>query len=485
MTSKERLLKRSRFLGIGSALIVAMWLATATVGSAQTFKTLVNFDGADGQYPFTSLVQGRDGNFYGTTSWGTGPGTVFKITPGGDLTTLYTFCSQPTCTDGDQPWVGLVLGTDGNFYGTTFYGGADPNGGTVFKITPGGRLTTLYSFCSQTNCAAGHYPWAGLVQASDGNFYGTTYDDPTNSGLGTVFKITPEGSLTTLHTFTGPDGLWVESGLIQATDGNLYGTASGGGAYGDGTVFRITLGGALTTLHSFNYADGAYPSAALIQAADGSFYGTTEQGGANGRPGTVFKITPTGKLTTLHSFNISDGAYTYAGLIQASDGNFYGATTGGGVDPSDCSWGAGCGTVFQITPAGTLTTLHSFQGTDGDYPMQALLQATNGKFYGTAAGRAACCFGIGDGTVFSLDMGLGPFVTFVRSYGKAGQRAEILGQGFGGTTGVSFNGTAATFTVYGGTFLVATVPAGATTGPVTVTTSRRTLTSNVPFRVMP
>src|SRR5208282_398944 len=205
---------------------------------------------------------------------------------------LYSFCSQPSCTDGNTPRGGLIQATDGNLYGTTNDGGS--NGfGTVFKITPSGTLTTLYNFCSEPDCPDGTYPETGVIQATDGNFYGTTGS--------TVFKITPSG---TLIFDVAVDG--VPNGLIQASDGNFYGTTYGGGANSDGTVFKITPSGTLTTLYSFcskaNCTDGANPQAGLIQATDGNFYGTTTFGGANS-DGTVFKITPSGgTLTTLYSF---------------------------------------------------------------------------------------------------------------------------------------------------------------------------------------
>ncbi len=274
---------------------------------------------------------------------------VFKITPTGTLTTLYSFCAQSGCTDGEYPVAGLVQGTDGNFYGTTPEGGAN-GGGTVFKITPTGTLTTLYSFCAQNNCADGANPAAGLVQATDGNFYGTTYAGGAN-GYGTVFKITPSGTLTTLYSFCSKggcaDGSYPEAGLVQATDGNLYGTTFAatfdGGANGDGTVFKITPSGTLTTLYSFSGPDGANPWAGLVQATDGNFYGTTYAGGANG-DGTVFKTPLTGILTTLHSFDGTDGAGPEAGLVQATDGNFYGTTFYGGTN--------GAGTVFRLVSVG-------------------------------------------------------------------------------------------------------------------------------------
>jgi uncharacterized repeat protein (TIGR03803 family) len=387
----------------------AVATGTYTIGSSPSFSTLVNFNGSNGDEPVAALVQGVDGNFYGTTYQGgaSGYGTVFKITPVGTLTTLYNFCSQTNCTDGSGPEGMLVLATDGNFYGTTYQGGASGYG-TVFKITPAGTLTTLYSFCSQAMCTDGIGPEAGLIQGTDGNFYGTTAYGGGANGDGTAFKITPAGTLTTLYSFCSQtdctDGHLPTAGLIQGTDGNFYGTSTYGGANNDGTVFRITPAGTLTTLYSFcsqtNCTDGSLPTASLIQGTDGDFYGTTSEGGAN-TDGTVFRITPAGTLTTLYSFcsqtNCTDGIEPNAGLIQGTDGNFYGTTYFGGTysEPTD-------GTVFEITPAGTLTTLYSFCSqtncSDGDRPFAGLIQGTSGTFYGTAAFGGAD----GDGTVFSL-----------------------------------------------------------------------------------
>jgi uncharacterized repeat protein (TIGR03803 family) len=197
-------------------------------------------------------VQASDGNFYGTTVEGgaDGAGTVFRITPSGTLTTLYSFCSQVNCTDGYWPYAGLVQAADGNLYGTTGNGGAFGNYGTVFKITPSGTLTTLYSFCAQNGCADGEEPAARLVQAADGNFYGTTASGGTSQNCdsyrcGTVFKITPSGTLTTLHSFNYADGAYPyaglvqASGLVQAAVLNFYGTTFKGGGDGYGTVFRL------------------------------------------------------------------------------------------------------------------------------------------------------------------------------------------------------------------------------------------------------
>jgi len=365
------------------------------------------------------------------------------------LTTLYSFCAQSRCTDGEYPYAGLVQATNGDFYGTTNQGGAS-NGGTVFKITPSGTLTTLYSFCSQggSECTDGFGPMAGLVQATNGYLYGTTRYGGTgkyssDGGGGTVFKITPSGTLTTLYSFCSQSGC----------------------------------------------ADGEYPFyGALVQATSGDLYGTTAAGGYD--IGTVFKITPSGTLATLYTFGTqsTDGLDPLAGLVQATDGNFYGTTQYGGTGEYG-SGGAG-GTVFKITPSGTLTTLYSFcsQGrcADGSSPYAGVVQATNGDFYGTTyeGGTIGCGALVnGCGTVFRLSVGLDPFVETQTNSGNVGAAVRILGSDLTGATGVTFNGTAAAFTVVSRYLITTTVPAGATTGKVQVVTPSRTLSSNMPFRV--
>jgi uncharacterized repeat protein (TIGR03803 family) len=460
--------------------VVVLCAATAIGSPAQTFTTLANFDATTGSQPIGSLVQGPDGNFYGTANANGAEnyGTVFKLTPSGTLTVLYSFCTPPLCLDGADPSGGLVLGRDGNFYGTTYLGGGTNSYGTVFRITPAGMLTTLHAF----HGADGATPSCMLVEGTDGDFYGTTSVGGANSscfngrGCGTVFKITPGGTLTTLHSFDFTDGADPFSGLIQAIDGNFYGTTPGGGTteacgtLGCGTVFRITPGGILTTLHTFHYMDGANPEAALVQAADGDFYGTTS-GAQVSLPGTVFEITSKGVFTTLHTFDVTDGANPFNALIQGTDGNLYGTTSDGGAND--------CGTVFRITPGRALATLHSFDYTDGCGILAPVLQATNGTFYGTTIDSGQN----GDGTAFSLAVGLRRFVTTVPATGGPGRMVLILGNNLTGTTSVTFNGTPATFTVVSSTLITTMVPAGATTGPVQVTTPSGTLTSNVPFRV--
>jgi uncharacterized repeat protein (TIGR03803 family) len=348
------------------------------------------------EYPSAALVQGIDGNFYGTTEYGgaSGEGTVFQVTTNGTLTTLVSFCA----TNGSYPLAGLVQASDGNFYGTTEYGGTNGNYGTVFEMTPAGVLTTLVSL----NGNDGSYPAAALVQGSDGNFYGTTASGGA-SGMGTVFKITSSGVLTTLVSFSNTDGSVPLVGLIQGTNGNFYGTTFQGGDFvgglfgntGIGTVFEMTPAGMLTTLVEFSGGDGANSAGGLVQGTDGNFYGTTSIGGnvslnAGWGFGTVFKMTPGGALTRLVSFNLTNGYNPTAGLVLGIDGNFYGTTDGGGA--------GGCGTVFKMTPAGVLTTLVSFNGTDGNSPQAALVQGSDGNFYGTTEYGGAN----GLGTVFQV-----------------------------------------------------------------------------------
>jgi uncharacterized repeat protein (TIGR03803 family) len=483
-----------------------IWTASAIASCAQTLTTLVIFNGSNGSGSlFAPLVQGTDGNFYGTTAYGgancatmIGCGTVFKVSPAGRVTSLYSFCSQASCSDGSYPITGLVLATDGNFYGTTWLGGANGDYGTIFKITRAGKLTTLYSFCTHINCADGYSPMGELIQAADGNLYGTTalgglVGPNCSGGCGTVFKITLKGVFTSLHSFTDTnlEGFYPRAGLLQAPSGIFYGATAVGGPNLNGTIFELTSAGHLTTIHDFavDGTDGAQPWGTLVLGQDGDLYGTTETAGAF-YGGTVFKIDLTlgNTLTTIYNFCslpfCQDGSQPETGLTLGTNGNLYGTT----VEPNAFARG----TAFNVTPEGVLTTLYQFctdnpNCPDGSFPYANPIQATNGKFYGTTAfaGNYNCNPGTGCGTVYSLDTGLGPFVSFIRNRAKAGQPFDILGNGLKRTTGVSLNGTAATFTIKSDTLIVATVPAGATTGYVTVTMPGGTLTSNVPFYVIP
>jgi uncharacterized repeat protein (TIGR03803 family) len=386
----------------GILLVLSGWAINA---NAQTVTNLYSFGGFpnEGIVPVAGLVQGRDGNFYGTTATGgtNGGGTVFRISPSGTYTILYYFVGSPG--DGAGPRAVLVQGSDGNFYGTTASGGASTIG-TIFRITPNGNETNLYSFGSQPDDWGN--PDDGLVQGSDGNFYGTTYGGGTNND-GVVFRISPGGTFTNFHTFVGHliEGRYPSAGLVQGSDGNLYGTTEFGGTInvgdiGEGTVFRIGLDGSLATLYSFGGPpqDGLGPIAGLVQGSDGNFYGTTVVGGANGQ-GTVFQISPSGTYTNLYSFGgyAGDGSKPQAGLVQGSDGNFYGVTKYGGTN--------GVGIVFRISPRGTYTNLYTFGGyaNDGATPA-GMLQGGDGNFYGTTWSGGT----YGVGTVFRLTVPLSP-----------------------------------------------------------------------------
>lgn len=362
--------------------LVLLVLAPPMEASAQVFE--VRFADNSGRNPYSGLVPGGDGSFYGTTYGGgaKGEGTVYRIAPDGVLATLVSF----NRTNGAAPYAGLVQGEDGSFYGTTYQGGAN-NLGVVFKVTAGGLLTTLASFDS----THGSYAYGGLVQGAGGSFYGTTLYGGT-ADKGVVFMVTSGGSLSALVSFTGPNGAYPKAALVQAGDGNYYGTTEQGGTNNQGTVFRMTPAGDLTVLLSFTGGNGAYPKAGLARGADGLLYGTTDQGGANGS-GTVFKVSLAGALTTLHSFDGGSGSNPRAGLTQALDGSFCGTTTTGGAN--------NLGTVFQITSGGALTTLSSFSSTSGHSSYATPVQGADGSFYGTTADGAVGS----QGTVFKVSSG--------------------------------------------------------------------------------
>ena len=451
------------------AILLSLFSIT---GTAQTFVNLVDFDSKNGANPqFLALAQGTDGNYYGNTTLGGdfNQGSIFQLKPDGTLSTLYSFSAGD---DGAVPHGTLLLNVDGDFYGTTEYNGSN-HCGTIFKVTQTGKLTTLYSFSGSD----GNGPQDGLIRGTDGYLYGVTQLGGAYDG-GTIFKISASGVLVTLHDFNpASEGVNPLGALLQATDGSFYGATQFGGAHNLGTIYRITLKGKLTTIYEFSGPDGGQPFSQLIQAVDGNLYGTTNIGGAyNG--GTVFRISPSGRLSSIYSFcalqDCADGAFPIGALIQATDLNLYGTC-------ANLIHGLYAhGSVFALTPAGVLKTLHSFDITDGADPHGGLLQATSGIFYGnTFVGGANKL-----GTLFSLDVGLGPFVTLPINYGKVGQSKGILGQGFTGTISVFFNAVPAKFWIRSDTLLIATVPAGATTGGVTVVTPNGTLNSSRPFVVL-
>jgi uncharacterized repeat protein (TIGR03803 family) len=470
--------------------------ATMATAQAQIYTRLATFNSADGEEPEATLVQGLDGDLYGTAAFGgpSGWGTVFKMGPAG-LTPLHQFCTNGvSCFDGVYPGAGLVLATDGNLYGSTLGGGdaencSLPKGcGTIFRISRGGSLTTIHDF----EGSDGDSP-AAVIQASDGYLYGTTEGGGGNNA-GTIFKMSLNGKFITLHSFDGSDGMFPQGRLLQVSDGNFYGTTDEGGVNvaqcggsGCGTVYRITPEGVFQSLYLFcsqpGCSDGYGPYAGLVQGIDGNLYGTTAFGGQSivgTGDGTVFRIALGGALTTLYSFcslaACADGTTPFSALVAATDGNLYGTAALGGKADS--------GTAFKLSLNGALTTLYSFcqlyQCNDGGKPYGGLVQGTDGSFYGATASGG----GEEEGVIYRISVGLGPFVSFIRGAAEVGQEFGVLGQGFSGHVTVSFNGIPASSVVKSSTLIEATVPDGATTGYVTVTTPTGTLTSNVPFHVI-
>lgn len=361
-------------------------------------------DGTDSLHPYGALLQGADGNFYGTAySGGTnGIGTVFKLTPAGVESIVYSFGPSGS-GDGELPEGGLVQGSDGTLYGTTTEGGEGD--GTVFKVTPQGVESVLYSFAGGNDAVS---PGSGLVLDAAGNLYGTTFSGGTH-GFGTVYKVTPQGKESVLWSFADvPDGSYPQSNLILWTDGNFYGTTQSGGTAGKGTAFRITPAGSLTILHSFGVTagDGISPLGGLTPSPNGNFYGTTTSGGAfyeSSYAGTVFKMTPDGTVSILHSFPGQnapagvDGSNPEGTLLLDGNGNLYGTTYDGGAYNS--------GILFKITPAGKEIILYTnglagaiAGNTDGNFIQSGLILGTDGNLYGNAPSGGAN----GTGVIFTL-----------------------------------------------------------------------------------
>ncbi len=426
---------------LAAFLYVWIWPLSTFAQSNITYTTLVEFGGTNGQYPDACLIQGSDGNFYGTTLEGgtNNLGTVYRMTPDGLLTTLVSFNGA----NGSFPEAPLFQGNDGNFYGTTQEGGTNGDYGTVFSITSNGAFNSLVSFANTNGANVS----AGLVQGTDGNFYGTTFNggiDPlqypnTLSHDGTVFKMTPDGALTTVYSFYlnytyNYYNMYPDAGLVEGKDGNFYGTTEGDAfEYNYGAIFNINTNGVLNALDIFELANestaGSVPTGPLVLGSDGNFYGMTTSGGTNGW-GTVFRMNTNGTLTTLFSFNGTNGAFRYSSpvpsafswpMVQGSDGNFYGETVCGGPTFTGPIANGGMntygnGTVFQITANGVLTTLYSFGSVanDGANPEGGLIQATDGNFYGVTYNGGSN----GYGTIFRLSVPLQPvFQSVVQTNG--------------------------------------------------------------------
>jgi uncharacterized repeat protein (TIGR03803 family) len=470
-----------------SLSISAVLLLAVTAATAQTYTNLYAYPGTDNNtsgitWP-SVMSQGQDGDLYSTiqTNGSYQYGSVYKMSTSGGYTLLYSFCGEgsPCASTGANPTGGVTLGWDGNLWGTTYNGGKD-GAGTAFKMTPAGDLTSLYSFTNGKDDSAPTYT---LLQGQDGNMYGVS-EAQYEGQYGSFFKLTTKGKISA-YPFDYTDGSSPNL-PVQGTDLNFYGTTQGGGnaACACGVIYKATAAGKITVLHNFSgyvsstQYDGARPIGILVEGADGSYYGTTYQGGEY-NAGTVFKITPSGTYTLLHSFSFQaptyDGQLPIAGLTLGTDGNFYGTTAYGGTQNG--------GAIFEITPAGKETVLYNFcvvSCYDGFIPTTPMVLHTDGIFYGNTAGNSN-----GGSVFYSFKTKLKPFVKLVTWSGKDGASAEILGQGFTGTTAVSFNGIAAKFDNVSDTYMTATVPTGALTGPVTVTTFSSSLKSDRNFLVTP
>jgi uncharacterized repeat protein (TIGR03803 family) len=401
-----------------SILLVFVCANPCIQASDITLTILGSFSGTNGADPWASLVQGNNGNFYGTTYAG-GPttnisdfghpgfGTIFKVTPDGFLTTLAAFYG----TNGSHPRASLIQASDGNFYGTTCYGGSATNVlsfgqigyGTVFKMTPDGGLNTLVSF----NGTNGACPTAGLAEGPDGNLYGTTryggtsFNDPraANTGYGvpgdgTIFRINTNGVLTTLFSFT-PDtqGGQPMAPLTLGSDGSFYGIISGG-TYGWGEIFRISLDGTFAPIASLDSKNGPAQLSAIIESRDGGFYGVGQVSGAY-HCGAIYKVSPNHSISTVVSFTNS-GAFSWGSVVEGTDGNLYGTT----CNSSDHQYGY----VYQVLPKGDYAVIASFALTNGSGPQTGMIQGRDGSLYGTtfSGGAYADQFGLGYGTIFRL-----------------------------------------------------------------------------------
>lgn len=374
----------TRGFGISSLvlLMLSLLMARAQALPLSALTVVYRFSFANSERPTGVLVQSTDGTLYGVLSGGgaNGGGAVFTFNGSGPPQTLYSFggpSAPVTNANGNIPVAGLVLGPDGNFYGSTAFGGPGENG-TVYKITPTGELTTLASFGA---AGQGQNPSAPLFLANDGYLYGTTSGG--DSSYGTIYRIDPStGSLQYVFKFPtdGSVGGGPYAGLVQGTDGALYGTSDGGvGQNTGGGIYRLPLGGQATNIASLPpILDNAMGG--LVEGPDGAFYGLSTLGVSSG--GFAYKVTTDGELIQLHAFGYDDsqvdGGYPTGALILASDGNFYGVTSGGGIYNN--------GVIFQMTPDGTVTTMHAFTDSEGDMPTSGLMEGQDGRLYGMTQG---------------------------------------------------------------------------------------------------
>jgi uncharacterized repeat protein (TIGR03803 family) len=478
--------RRARHAGAAATAFAAVLFAAAAASAgAAKFADLYDFGVTDAQQnPGGALALGRNGNFYGEEGQSGTSAAIFSISRQGKESLLWTgpgYPDQPVCT------TGLTLGADGLLYGTcSIWNSNNAASGAIFQFDPRhpeAGLKPLYVFPLVNPQGSSSNP-SRLTLGVDGNLYGTAWSGYTGdvNVNGSVFRITPGGQFTTLYTFQGGaagDGA-EPSALTLASDGDFYGVTAAGGAIGSssaaGTVFRITPAGVETILTTFTTStNGQRPLAPVIEGNDGNFYGSTYYGGANNQ-GTLFRMTPAGQITYLHDFSqtADNGAYPTQPLIQASDGNLYAPATD--CSPSSCL----VDSLFRITPGGHFTTLYVFPPpfvNGADIPSSPLTQNPDGGFYGLTQ------FGGPDnaGMFYRLTDGAPQLIVLQSPIGAPGARLGIFGRGFKGATAVAFNGVPASFTVVGDTWLSATIPAGATAGFVTVTEPGATLKSAVVF----
>jgi uncharacterized repeat protein (TIGR03803 family) len=395
-------MKLFRFLLL-TACTSVMCLMTVAARGGIIFTNLVSFTGVGGAFPgavpYAGLVLGADGNLYGTTSQGgsNNLGTVFQLTPGGVFTSLFSFNG----TNGATPDAALTPGKYGILFGTTSAGGAS-NWGTIFMITTNGAFTNLFSFTGTNNPWQGAAPAAALVPDGNGNLYGTAdYGGTTNAsyngtGYGTVFELTTNGTVIARFVFGNTNGDYPSGGLVLGKDGNFYGTTTwgGGGIAGSfpgyGTIFRMSPDGTFTNFYQFGGGEGGFIYAGLVQGADGYLYGAAFGGGSPGF-GTLFKISTNGDFVPLHTFTYFESGSPYSGLMEGSDGNLYGTTYGAY---------AGFGSVFQLTPGGVFTNLFFFNSANGSHPAGVLVQGPDNNFYGTTSSGGANSLG----TIFRLSV---------------------------------------------------------------------------------
>ncbi|MGA7078008.1 MAG: choice-of-anchor tandem repeat GloVer-containing protein [Terriglobales bacterium] len=366
--------------------LVCVLLLVVRIAHAQSETVLYSFLGApDGANPIAGVILDAKGNLYGTTDNGgtSGLGTVFKLAPDGDETVLYSFAGH---AEGANPYAGLVRGKKGYLYGATLYTGDNETYGTLFKVSPKGVHTVLYAF---TGGADGADPYGeNLILDKAGNLYGTGYSGGTFEE-GVVFEFSASGTESVLYSFTGgTDGARPYAGVVEDKLGNFYGTTLQGGAFGLGTVYKVTPSGTETVLHSFaGGSDGATPYGGVILDSKGNLYGTTAGGGSSSA-GIVFKLSPSGTETLLHTFaGGADGANPTVALVRDKAGNLYGTTSGGGSSND--------GTVFEFSPSGTHTILYTFTGgADGAEPGSDLILDKQGNLYGTTIGGGTLGLGV-------------------------------------------------------------------------------------------